>query len=138
MTEMTQYKVVFDWVGYGTLYDSKELFEDAMSGLYVTTYNQFVNSVNPHFDEWNSETEVLGLDGSDDPESEYMKYICKKQNSILNEEMAKGSFIEVKKQQPIGAAYEWYIDEYGRFHMVLIGDLLGLGYVDITTHVEKM
>lgn len=135
---MTNYRVVFDWAGYGVLFDSKEYFEEAMSGLYVKTYNQFVEAVNPNFDTWNLETEALGYEGSDDPESEYMQYIQRKQNSVLKDELNKGSFMEVKKNEPIGAGYEWYVDEYGRFHMSLIGDLLGLGYVDVTIHVEKM
>ncbi len=135
MTE--QYKVVFDFAGYGALYDSIDLIKEGLESVYVTSYNQFVNAVNPNFDIWNAEAKSFGFDFSDDPESEYMRYIWKKQNEILMNEMKKDTFIEIKKWEPQGASYEFYVDEYGLFHVLLIGDMLCLGYIDISIHLNK-
>lgn len=135
MTE--QYKVVFDFAGYGALYDSIGLIKEGLESVYVTSYNQFVNAVSPNVDVWNAEAESFGFDFSDDPESEYMRYIWKKQNEILVGEMQKDTFVEIKKWEPQGASYEFYIDENCQFHMSLVGDVLGLGYVDISIHLNK-
>lgn len=138
MKTMETYKVVFDFTGYGALYDSIELIRDGLETVFVQSYNQFVNAVNPNFDIWNAEAEVKGYEGSDDPNSDYIRYIQKKQSDVLSNEVNKGIFETIKSMQPDEAAYEWYIDENCLFHMSLVGDILGLGYIDVTTHVEKI
>lgn len=135
MTE--QYKVVFDFVGYGALYDSIDLIKDGLKSVFVTSYNQYCNAVNPNFDAWNAEAESFGYEASDDPGSEYMFYIWKKESKVLEEEMTKDTFVEIKRWEPEGATYEFYIDENCQFHMSLVGDMLGLGYVDISIHLNK-
>lgn len=135
MTE--QYKVAFDFVGYGALYDSIDLIKDGLESVFVSSYNQYSNAVNPNYDIWNAEARSFGYEVSDDPESEYMFYIWKKQTKVLKEEMTKDTFIEIRRWEPEGATYEFYIDENCQFHMSLVGDVLGLGYVDISIHLNK-
>lgn len=135
MTE--QYKVVFDFAGYGALYDSIDLIKDGLESVFVESYNQYCNAVNPNYEIWNAEAKSLGIMGSDDPESDYMRYIWRKRSEILNHEMTKSTFVEIKKWEPQGASYEFYIDENCQFHMSLVGDMLGLGYVDISIHLSK-
>lgn len=138
MTTKEQYRVIFDYNGNGTLYDSKELFRNGLETTFVQSYNQFVNAVNPHFELWNREAEAFGFDGSDDPNSMYMQFMQRKQSEVLKDEMTKDIFVEIKKWQPQGATYDWYIDEYGQFHMMLAGNMMGLGYIDICVHIEKI
>lgn len=138
MTTKEQYRVIFDYKGYGSLFDSKGLFQDGLENVFVESYNQFIKAVNPNIEMWNAEAEAFGFDGSEDPNSMYMQFMQRKQNETLEDEMAKGVFVEIKRWEPQGAKYQWYIDEYGQFHMMLVGDMMGLGYIDICTHIEKI
>lgn len=136
---MENYKVVFDFDGYGVLFDSKDKFVEGLKSNFVETYNQYTNAVNPNYEIWNSEAEAKGYEGSMDPESEYMKYICIRKNAVLKDEINKGYFETIRKTlTPNGAWYDWYIDENCEFHMTLAGTMLGLGYIDVSIHIETI
>ena len=114
------FNVHFNWSGKDIeqIASLSEHYRDVANAGFVDVRNKACDALNDKYDEWNKEFDEMYPDIVEDrsnPNSEYMKYICKKQNEVL-------STIH-------DGIYKLHSDE----NAVIIGDLIGTDSSVFTT-----
>jgi len=88
MEDMLFY-VHYNWSGKDIerITDLNENYREAINRHFVDVRNKACDALNDKYDEWNKEFDEKYPDIVEDrydPNSKYMKYICKKQNEVLS------------------------------------------------------
>ena len=83
------FNVQFNWSGKDIeqIASINALCKDAANEHFVKVRNKACDALNDKYDEWNKEFDEKYPDIVEDrydPNSKYMKYICKKQNEVLS------------------------------------------------------
>ena len=83
------FNVHFNWSGKDIeqIASLSEVYRDVANANFVDVRNKACDALNDKYDEWNKEFDEMYPDIIEDgsnPNSEYMKYICKKQNEVLS------------------------------------------------------
>lgn len=95
--------------------DMKKATEDFLGETFFQLRNKVINSLNPHYEEWNDEYERLypGVPAWDpekeDVSKEYARFICAKQDDILKQFDNENPFVKIRSNIEEG------------------GDLMGVG-----------
>ena len=108
------FNVHFNWSGKDIeqIASLSEVYRDVANANFVDVRNKACDALNDKYDEWNKEFDEMCpgiIEDRSNPNSEYMKYICKKQNEVLS---------TIHDEHGL---YKLHSDE----NAVIIGDLIG-------------
>lgn len=131
----TKYVVHFQWTGEGYLFEHKDATDENEQELFVMVYNEYANRTNQKMDQWNQEADDLGYEGSEDPESDYMKFMCGKFQHTLEEmdnDFGKGTILS-----NVGLVRQnFYVDENAVLHFKTETTFPTKSWRDLTFYIE--
>lgn len=132
------YVVKFDWKGDEDL-GLFSVLKGSFEGLLVSAYHLWATEVNRHIDDWNKESEALGLKPDQSWDCEYMKFMWMKHHETLmdmcNDKKSLGS---ITQSELSNISYRFWLGEEMELHMEIMFDDLFREYkLDLSFHLEE-
>lgn len=127
------FRVVFDWTGDGILMYASDV-KNKMQEALVSMYNAYANETNAHMNEWNKEAESLGLEGSEDWDAPYNKFMRDKFQMALDALIKNESF-NLFQMNDNTCMFSAYVGEELELHLKLESKTLS-SWIDVSFHLK--